>query len=235
MSPVRNLNQIRVSNGAIPIRNPKRAPVILIAAGPTREKIDPVRFISNYSTGKFGYALAGEAIRRGARVTLVSGPTHLEAPRGVRLIRVESAIEMRRAMLSEFDRADYVIMSAAVSDWRLKKISSRKIKRSSGKVTLELVENPDILSEICARKAGRVVAGFALETEDLENNALKKLLGKNADIIVANALKKRSAVFGGGNTNIVIMDRLGNKVKVRNRSKRKMAKIILDKILSFNI
>ncbi len=236
MIPVRspkNYSRGKASNGVSTVM--KKAPVILIAAGPTREKIDPVRFISNYSTGKFGYALADEAIRRGARVTLVSGPTHLEAPQGVRLICVESAIEMRRAMLSELDRANYVIMSAAVSDWRLKKVSSRKIKRSSGKVTLELVENPDILSEICARKAGRVVAGFALETEDLENNALRKLLGKNADIIVANALKRRSAVFGDNNTDIVIMDRLGNKIRVRNRSKAEMAKIILDKILSFNI
>ncbi|MFH1190348.1 MAG: phosphopantothenoylcysteine decarboxylase [Candidatus Omnitrophota bacterium] len=213
----------------------KRAPVILIAAGPTREKIDPVRFISNYSTGKFGYALAEEAIKRGARVVLVSGPTYLQAPQGVRLISVESALDMRRAMLSELHRADYIIMSAAVSDWRMKKVSARKIKRSSGKMTLELIENPDILSEICLRKAGKVVVGFALETENLENNALKKLLGKNADMIVANALKRRSDVFGDNNTDIVIIDKSGNKVRVRNRSKRDMAKIILDKILSFNI
>ena len=233
MSPVRNTTLTKVSNGMS--ARSKKAPVILIAAGPTREKIDPVRFISNYSTGKFGYALADEAIRLGARVILVSGPTHLEAPQGVKLIYVESALDMRKAMLSELSKADYIIMSAAVSDWRLKTVSSRKIKRSSGKITLELVENPDILSEICARKAGRVVAGFALETENLENNALKKLFNKNADIIVANALKRRSPAFGDNNTDIVMIDRLGNKLRVRNRSKRDMAKIILDKILSFNI
>ncbi len=213
----------------------KKRPSILIAAGPTREKLDPVRFISNYSTGTFGYELAAEALGRRMRVTLVSGPTHLEAPSGVKLICVESALEMRKAVLSELKKSDYVIMAAAVSDWRLKKIPSRKIKRSSGKITLDLVENPDILTEVCARKAGRVVAGFALETENLANNALKKLLGKNADIIVGNSLKKDKPAFGGNKTDILIIDRLGNKLSVRNKSKRELSKIILDKILSFNI
>ena len=213
----------------------KTRPTILIAAGPTRERIDPVRFISNYSTGTFGYELADAAIRRGARVILVSGPTHLESPRGAKVIRVESALDMRRVVLSELKEADYVIMAAAVSDWRPKKASARKIKRTSGKITLELIENPDILSEVCARKEGRVVAGFALETENLEKNALKKLLGKNADLIVANALKRRTPVFGDSNIDIVVIDRLGNKHRVRNKSKRDLAKIILDKVLSFNI
>lgn len=213
----------------------KKRPTILITAGPTRERIDPVRFISNYSTGTFGYELAGEAVRRGACVILVSGPTYLQVPQGVKFIGVESALEMRRAVLAELKKADYVIMSAAVSDWRPKKTSPRKIKRSFGKITLELVENPDILSEICAHKAGRVVAGFALETEDLEKNALKKLLGKNTDIIVANSLNKRSHAFGNNNSDVVIIDKLGNKMRVRNRTKRELSNIILDKILRFNI
>ncbi len=214
---------------------PKKAPVVLIAAGPTREKIDPVRFISNYSTGMFGYELAYEAIRRGAHVILVSGPTNLKAPQGVKLIGVETALEMRKAVLAELKKADYIIMSAAVCDWRLEKVASRKIKRSTGKVTLRLVENPDILSEVCARKAGRVVAGFALETEDLEKNALKKLFKKNADLIVANALRRRSPIFGDNNVDVVIIDRFGNRQRVRNKSKRDLSKIILDKVFSFNI
>lgn len=216
-------------------RTVKARPSILIAAGPTRERIDPVRFISNYSTGTFGYELAVAALSRGARVTLVSGPTHLEPPRGAKIIKIESALDMRKAVLSELKGADYVIMSAAVSDWRPKKAATRKIKRVSGKMTLELVENPDILTEVCERKEGRVVAGFALETENLEKNALKKLLRKNADIIVANALKRRSPVFGDSNIDIVVIDRLGNRHRVRNKPKRDMAKIILDKVLSFNI
>jgi phosphopantothenoylcysteine decarboxylase/phosphopantothenate--cysteine ligase len=228
----------------IPVRSPKggrndkasngmKRPAILIAAGPTRERIDPVRFISNYSTGTFGYELAREALRRGARVTLVSGPTYLKAPAGTKLIGVESALDMREAILSELKRADYVIMSAAVSDWRPNRVSRCKIKRAGGEITLKLVENPDILSEICERKANRVVAGFALETENLEKNALKKMLDKNADIIVANCLKKRSAAFGDGKVDIVIMDRFGNKTEVRNRSKEDLSKIILDKVFSF--
>ena len=213
----------------------KRPPVVLIAAGPTREKIDPVRFISNYSTGMFGYELAYEAIRRGAHVILVSGPTQLKAPQGVKLIGIETALEMRKAVLSQAEKSDYIIMSAAVCDWRLEKIAHRKIKRSQARVTLNLVENPDILSEVCARKDGRVVVGFALETEDLEKNAIKKLLRKNADLIVANALKKRATIFGDSNVDVVIIDRLGNRLRVRNKSKRDLSKIILDKIFSFNI
>jgi len=213
----------------------KKTPVVLIAAGPTREKLDPVRFISNYSTGTFGYELAYEAIRRGAHVILVSGPTNLKAPQGVKLIGVETALEMRRAVLAELRKADYIIMSAAVCDWRLEKVAPRKIKRSSGKTTLRLIENPDILSEVCAHKAHRVVVGFALETENLEKNALKKLFRKNADLIVANALRKQSPIFGDNNVNVVIIDRFGNRLRVRNRSKRDLSKIILDKVLSFNI
>lgn len=213
----------------------KFAPRILIAAGPTREKIDPVRFISNYSTGSFGYELAAEALRRGAKVTLVSGPTHLTPPRGVRLIRIESAIDLRRAVLRELSGAQYVIMSAAVSDWRVKKEASHKIKRSTGRLALELVENPDILKEVGSVKDGRVVVGFALETEDLEKNALKKLFDKNADIIVANALKKSSSVFGDNCIDIIIIDKYGNKVRAGRKSKKELSKIILDKVLNFNI
>lgn len=213
----------------------KKKPLVLITAGPTREKIDPVRFISNYSTGVFGYALAEEALGRGTRVTLVSGPTHLKAPEGAKLIHVESALDMRRAVAAEFKKADYVIMAAAVSDWRLKKTSNRKIKRSSRGICLELVENPDILSEIGLCKVGRVVTGFALETENLEKNAIKKLLSKNADIIVANALKSRSSIFGDNSIDVVIIDRLGNKTSVKSKTKKELAKIILDKIFAFNI
>ncbi|MBN1525963.1 MAG: phosphopantothenoylcysteine decarboxylase [Candidatus Omnitrophica bacterium] len=214
----------------------KHRPAILITAGPTREKIDPVRFISNYSTGTFGYALAAEAQKRGMRVVLVSGPTHLDSPKNVRLIKIESALEMRKAVLENLKKSDYVIMSAAVSDWRAKKISLRKIKKSSGTARLELIENPDILSEICARKGERIIAGFVLETEDLERNAIKKLLSKNADLIVANCLKRATTtVFGDDNINIIIIDKLGNRTIVRNRPKRELAKIILDKVLNFNI
>jgi phosphopantothenoylcysteine decarboxylase/phosphopantothenate--cysteine ligase len=206
---------------------------ILITAGPTREKIDPIRFISNYSTGAFGYHIAREAARRGHAVTLVSGPTALKAPAQVRFLPVESAAEMKRAVLKEFKKADCVIMAAAVSDWRLFRIASSKIKRRSHKsVILELVRNPDILGEMSAKKGARVLVGFALETDDLEENALQKLKEKNLDLIVANKTSLNKAAFGDNKTDILMIDRDGRKERFRGKSKKELAKIILDKASS---
>jgi len=206
---------------------------ILVTAGPTREKIDPIRFISNYSTGTFGYEIAKEAKRRGARVTLVSGPTALKSPEGIKLIRVESAAQMRRALAKEFPQAGCLIMAAAVSDWRVRSERIRKIKRS-GRKRLELVENPDILKEFGEKKGSRIVVGFALETENLERNALKKLINKNLDLVIANRTSKDQDVFGNGRLVAVMIDRFGNRTKVAG-SKGGLAKIILDKVEGLNI
>jgi len=216
------------------IRADRERPAILVTAGSTREKIDPVRFISNYSTGTFGYEIAREARRRGCRVTLISGPTCLEAPRGVKVILVESAVEMRKAVLNSAKTSDYVIMAAAVSDWRVAHPKKKKIKRSSARNRLELVENPDILKEL-GNGQGRVLVGFALETEDLEKNAVKKLKEKNLDFIIANKLSPRESVFGENKLSVLIMDRCGHKTVLRDKTKRESAKIILNKILNFNI
>ena len=209
---------------------PKRCR-ILVSAGPTREKIDPVRFISNYSTGSFGYAIAGEAERLGHRVTLVSGPTSLLAPKGVRLVLVESALEMRKAMISLSKYADCIIMAAAVSDWRVKDPAKTKMKKGKGSTGLELVSNPDILKELGAKKGGRVLVGFALETEGLEKHARQKLREKNLDLVVANRLKPKKSVFGSSRTSILVVDRHGEKAEYRNKTKKALAKIILDKAL----
>lgn len=204
---------------------------ILVAAGPTRERIDPVRFISNYSTGTFGYEIAKEARRHKLKVTLVSGPTALKAPRGVKFISVESSLEMRRAVLAEFKKCDCVIMSAAVADWRPVYSARKKIKKSPKK-TIELVENPDILAELGAKKKNRIAVGFALETENLERNALKKLKDKNLDLIVANRLKLPSAnIFGDKAIDVVTVDRFGNRARIYNKSKQELARIILGKAL----
>lgn len=204
---------------------------ILIAAGPTRERIDPVRFISNYSTGTFGYAIAKEAKRRKLAVTLVSGPTALKVPNGVKFISVESTLDMRRAVLKEFKKADCVIMTAAVADWRPIYSAKKKIKKSPKK-TIELVENPDILAEIGSKKKNKIVIGFALETENLERNALKKLKDKNLDLIVANRLKlPHSNIFGDKAIDVVTVDRFGNRTRIYNKSKQELARIILGKIL----
>ena len=207
---------------------------ILITAGPTREKIDPVRFISNYSTGTFGYEIAQEAKRRGLSVTLVSGPTLLEAPRGVKLISVESARDMRRAVLASLGKADCVIMTAAVADWRCRYSVKRKMKKNAAK-SIELIENTDILAEIGRLKKEKISVGFALETENLENNALKKLKDKNLDLIVANRLTPKRNIFGDKTLDVVTIDRFGNREKIFNKTKSKLAKIILDKALKFRI
>jgi phosphopantothenoylcysteine decarboxylase/phosphopantothenate--cysteine ligase len=208
---------------------------ILVTAGPTRENIDPVRFMSNHSTGVFGYAIASEAKKRGHVVTLVSGPTALERPKGVKFVAVESALDMMRSVMREAKNADCVIMAAAVADWRPRKAAKNKIKKGSASVKLELVKNPDILAELGKKKGNKVLVGFALETEDLIKNALKKLKAKNLDIVIANKLSKKSAVFGNNPAKIAILDRFGAKEEVRAGSKARMAQIILDKALAFNI
>lgn len=207
---------------------------ILVTAGPTREKIDPVRFISNYSTGTFGYEIAGEAARRGCDVTLVSGPVSLEAPRGVKLIRVESALEMMREVQKRAKMCECVIMAAAVCDWRPRSAGRGKIKRQGGRKTLELEENPDILGRLGKNKRG-VLVGFALETENLEKNALSKLKKKNLDLVIANKLTKNADIFGARLTDITMIGRSGHKDIYRRKTKSELAKIILDKVSNFTI
>jgi phosphopantothenoylcysteine decarboxylase / phosphopantothenate---cysteine ligase len=158
---------------------------VLISAGPTREAIDPVRYISNRSSGKMGYALAKAAQQRGAQVTLVSGPVNLQPPIGCRTIMVESALEMRDAILLHASQADVYIGAAAVADYRIAKRSERKIKKSAA-ITLELMQNPDIITEVAALSSKPFVVGFAAETDDLESYALGKLRAKNLDMIAAN-------------------------------------------------
>lgn len=216
------------------IRKKTGRATILVTAGPTREKIDPVRFISNYSTGTFGYEIANEAVRRGHKVILVSGPTALARPRGVKVVQVESAAEMLDAVRKHSRRADCIIMAAAVSDWRPRTIAGSKIKRSRPVRVLELVENPDILSEIGKGKSS-ILVGFALETEALEKNAAAKLKKKNLDLIVANKITKRGSVFGGGKTEILLLDKSGAREKHCRKTKKELAKIILDKALKLTI
>lgn len=160
---------------------------VLVSAGPTVEDIDPVRFIGNRSTGRMGYAVAREAALRGAEVTLVSGPSEIEPPPGVKITRVRSAADMHREITGRAKEADVVIMAAAVADYSPATVSGTKIKKGAKDLTLKLVKTPDILSELGKRKRkGQLLVGFAAETEDLERNALKKLGEKNLDIIAAN-------------------------------------------------
>lgn len=181
---------------------------VLISAGPTREAIDPVRFLTNHSTGKMGYALAKAAAYRGAEVKLVSGPTNLEVPLGVELINVETAAEMKDSLLAEFDQSDFTIMAAAVSDYRPQVYKKQKIKKKPGDLSLDLERTTDILSELGKRKKEfQTLVGFAAETENLIENAKKKLVKKNADFIIANDISKPNIAFGSDQNQISILSK----------------------------
>lgn len=182
---------------------PLRGLHVLISAGPTQESLDPVRFLSNHSSGKQGYAIAKDAVSWGAEVVLVSGPTALEAPKDVKLISVVSAIDMEKAMNEYASWADFIIMAAAVADYRPVSMADQKIKKSDANLTVEFVKNPDILSELGKKKkSGQVLCGFAMETENLDANARQKLESKNCDLLVANNLTTKGAGFQG-DTNVV--------------------------------
>lgn len=202
---------------------------LLVTAGPTREKIDPVRFISNYSTGVFGYEIAREAKRRGHRVTLISGPACPEPPPGVKIVEVESALDMGWAVKKHIKKCDCLIMAAAISDWRAASPSKRKIKRGRKNKKLELVENPDILRSL-GKMEKKILVGFALETERLADNAAEKLKKKNLDLVIANKIGGKTSPFGRNPTEILMLDRFGNKSILRNRTKRELARLILDKV-----
>lgn len=183
---------------------------LLVNAGPTHEAIDPVRYIANRSTGKMGYAIAEAAARRGAEVTLVSGPTALPAPAGVRRVSVESAEQMHDAMLSAFADADAAICSAAVADYTPAAPAGHKLKKSREHLdAIELVETADILADLCATKGGRVVVGFAAETDDLIAHASEKLRRKGADLIVANDVSRPESTFGADTNRVALVSAAG--------------------------
>jgi phosphopantothenoylcysteine decarboxylase/phosphopantothenate--cysteine ligase len=205
---------------------------LLITAGPNREPLDPVRYISNRSSGKMGYALARAGLRRGAEVTLISGPTELEPPPGARLVRVTTAEEMRHAVLKEFDRCTSVIMAAAVTDYRPVDRANNKIKRGKGPIELRLEPNPDILKELGARKTGKMLVGFAAETEELVPNAQKKLTDKNLDMVVANNVTEAGGGFDVDTNVATILDRGGARRALPLMSKDELADEIFDHLLA---
>ena len=183
---------------------------LLVNAGPTHEAIDPVRYIANRSTGKMGYAIAAAAARRGADVTLISGPTSLAAPAGVRRVDVESAAQMHDAMLSAFADADAAICSAAVADYTPAAPADHKLKKSRERLeAIELTETADILADLCAVKGGRVVVGFAAETDDLLAHATEKLRRKGADLIVANDVSRPESTFGADTNRVALVSAAG--------------------------
>mgnify|MGYP005842568453 CR=1 FL=1 len=203
---------------------------LLVTAGPTREEVDPVRYFTNRSTGKMGYAIAEESARMGASVTLISGPTNLPDLENVTTIKIETAQEMYEKVVSLYDESDVVLKAAAVADYRPKRTFSHKMKKQSGPLQLEMERTIDILKSLGEKKKHQLLIGFAAETEDVAQYARKKLLDKNLDMIVANDLCKEGAGFAG-NTNIVTFYRKDNSMtELPLLSKNEVAKAILQEV-----
>jgi phosphopantothenoylcysteine decarboxylase / phosphopantothenate---cysteine ligase len=205
---------------------------LVVTAGPSREPLDPVRYISNRSSGKMGYALARAAARRGAEVVLVSGPTALTPPAGVKLTPVNTAAEMRQAILDEYAGCTAVIMAAAVADYHAVKFSADKIKRDTGPLDVRLEPNPDILKELGQRKDGKLLIGFAAETRNLDANAEKKLREKNLDMIVANDVTKEGSGFDGDTNIATIFDCRGATRALSLMTKDELADKVFDHFLT---
>lgn len=204
---------------------------IIVTAGPTVESIDPMRYITNRSTGKMGYSIAKEAVNRGANVTLITGPTNLNPPQNLKkLVKIESANEMYEAVLENLDENDVVIKSAAVADYKPKYYSNEKIKKSEDDLVIELDRNKDIAQEIGKIKKDKILVGFAAETNDLIENANVKIKKKNLDFIVANDLTKEGAGFGVDTNIVKIIDKEGKISEYPKMKKEEVANIILDKI-----
>ncbi|MEW6172170.1 MAG: bifunctional phosphopantothenoylcysteine decarboxylase/phosphopantothenate--cysteine ligase CoaBC [Bacillota bacterium] len=203
----------------------------LVTAGPTREHLDPVRYITNRSSGKMGYAIARAARDRGARVVLVSGPTSLEKPAGISCIDINTALEMREAVLSHFDASDVVIMCAAVSDYRPADLSTHKIKKGNAELTVKFTLNPDILVELGSHKRQQILVGFAAETEKVLDHARTKLQAKNLDLIVANDIGRKGAGFESDTNVVGLVFRDGRFIELPMMDKFLVAHRLLDVIL----
>lgn len=205
---------------------------ILITAGPTREEIDPVRYISNHSSGKMGYALARAARRRGAQVLLISGPTALAKPDGVTVVTVTSAVEMQGEVMARVAACDVVIKAAAVADYRPLVRNSTKIKKNSDSATIELVKNPDILAGLGSMKQRPFLVGFAAETDALAENAAKKLIEKNLDMIIANDVSQADAGFNVDTNRALLFFKDGSSCDCALMSKDQLAGTILDHVVA---
>ena len=204
---------------------------VVVTAGPTREPIDPVRYISNRSSGRMGYALASAAARRGAHVTLVSGPTALTPPPAATFVPVQTAEEMREAVLQHAGVAGIVIKAAAVADYRVRRPAEQKIKGKRD-LMLDLTPNPDILAEVAARSTGAFIVGFAAETNDVVANARAKLEAKGIDLLVANDVSRRDIGFDAEDNEVLLIDRWGGSRALPRMAKSAVAEAILDAILA---
>lgn len=203
---------------------------VLVTAGPTREYMDSVRFLSNASSGKMGYEIAREASARGADVILVSGPTRIDPPGGVRTVRIGTAAEMEKAVGAAFPKADVVVMAAAVSDFRFAATAGRKVPKRELAGSVDIVPTPDILKGLGKKKGRKVLVGFAAETEATVPHALRKLKEKNLDLIVANDVGEAGVGFESDENRVVLIDSAGGVAPTERLSKREISRIVLDRI-----
>jgi phosphopantothenoylcysteine decarboxylase/phosphopantothenate--cysteine ligase len=203
---------------------------VVVTAGPTRESLDPVRYLTNRSSGRMGYALAAQAARRGAEVILVTGPTQLPPPLGLRVIPVQTAAEMREAVLHAAEGATVVIKAAAVADYRAARPAAAKIRSKQAGLALALEPTADILAELGARKGGWFLVGFAAETQDLHASARAKLAAKGVDLMVANDVSRADIGFEAADNEVVLLDRWGGVVPLPRRPKAEIADLILDRV-----
>ncbi|HTP35054.1 MAG TPA: bifunctional phosphopantothenoylcysteine decarboxylase/phosphopantothenate--cysteine ligase CoaBC [Candidatus Acidoferrales bacterium] len=208
---------------------------ILITAGPTQEPLDPVRYITNRSSGKMGYALAEAAAARGARVMVVSGPVHLAPPRGVEVIPVRTASEMREKVMENLPAAGIVIKAAAVADFHLSKVPDQKVKKTAARVSLELDPTPDILAELGRKKHDYLLIGFAAETQNLQQEARRKLETKNCDMVVGNLVGGAETGFESDDNEVVLALRGGETIALPRASKRVIADRIFDEALKLRL
>lgn len=225
----------RLTKNLEKVRKDLEGETVLITAGPTQEPLDPVRYLTNRSSGKMGYALAEEAHARGARVVLVSGPVHLPEPRGITVISVRTASEMRKAVMDHLAEANVIIKAAAVSDYQRLNPPRQKVKKTAARLSLELDPTPDILAELGKKKGDRLLIGFAAETENLVEEARRKLESKNCDMVVANLVSQEGTGFESDDNEVVLVLRTGESIPVGRAPKRVIAHRIFDEMIKLRL
>ena len=238
VGPGRLAEPDRIADAVLEELNPLRdleGETVLITAGPTQEPLDPVRFISNRSSGKMGYALAEAATARGAKVILVSGPVNLAPPAGVTVVPVRTAVEMRDAVFANLEPATIIVKAAAVADFHLSKVPAQKIKKTAARISLELDPTPDILSELGRKKGDRLLIGFAAETQNLRAEARRKLEAKGCDIMVGNLVTQDGGVFDSDHNEVTLALRSGEFIELPRASKREIAGRILDQVMRLRV
>jgi phosphopantothenoylcysteine decarboxylase/phosphopantothenate--cysteine ligase len=238
IGPGRLADPQRIADAAVALlarRQDLAGETLLITAGPTQEPIDPVRFLSNRSSGKMGYALAEAAVARGAQVVLIAGPVHLADPAGVAIVKVHTAVEMREAVFEHLAQASIIIKAAAVADYHLSHVPSHKIKKTAVRLTLDLDPTPDILAELGQKKGDKLLIGFAAETDNLLDEARRKLRGKNCDMVVGNLVSGDGVGFESDYNEVVLALATGQTVPLGKASKREIADRILDEAIKLRL